>query len=356
MFLRKIGYGIFLPNSVQNFRSFTNLQRSGKIFQTNATLPRAKFRTPFRFISKQSGDPVEQKLANVFNQPMKISHLARPFVFTIGVSSATIVGTTVWEYEYVRGQVKRMMDSSVTFFQQRQKHISDFKGAWNRLTEGQLKQAWERLSPGDQFFIPIFGLNVLIFALWRIPRLQTMMLKNFCANPAGQAPCRSLLLSTFSHYSFFHIFANMYVLNSFSNGVCMALGKEQAVALYLIAGCVASYASYMHKVFAGISGSSLGASGAILGILGYVCSKYPDTQLQIMFLPMFQFSAENAIKVIMAIDVCGCIFGWKFFDHAAHLGGAAFGIFWCYVGEPYLWPKRKYITEKWHHFRTVTCG
>lgn len=67
-------------------------------------------------------------------------------------------------------------------------------------------------------------------------------------------------------------------------------------------------------------------SGAILGILAYVCSKYPDTQLQIMFLPMFQFSAENAIKVIMAVDVCGCIFGWKFFDHAAHLGGAAFGM------------------------------
>lgn len=40
------------------------------------------------------------------------------------VSSATIIGTTIWEYEYVRGQVKRMMDSSVTFFQQRQKHVS----------------------------------------------------------------------------------------------------------------------------------------------------------------------------------------------------------------------------------------
>lgn len=144
----------------------------------------------------------------------------------------------------------------------------------------------------------------------------------------------------------------MYVLNSFSHGVCMTLGKEQAVALYLTAGCVASFASYAHKVFTGLSGASLGAvssiqlilhynstlifffkkknkffqSGAILGFLGYICTKYPDTQLQIMFLPMFQFSADSAIKVIMAIDICGCIFGWKFFDHAAHLGGAAFGM------------------------------
>lgn len=132
----------------------------------------------------------------------------------------------------------------------------------------------------------------------------------------------------------------------------MTLGKEQAMALYITAGCVASFASYVHKVVAGIAGASLGAvsltrlilfltqdskvfstfffktlqSGAILGILGYICTKYPDTQLQIMFIPQFQFSAENAIKVIMAIDIAGCLFGWKFFDHAAHLGGALFGM------------------------------
>lgn len=51
----------------------------------------------------------------------------------------------------------------------------------------------------------------------------------------------------------------MYVLNSFSNGICMALGKEQTLALYLSAGVFASFASYIHKVSAGISGASLGA-------------------------------------------------------------------------------------------------
>lgn len=75
-----------------------------------------------------------------------------------------------------------------------------------------------------------------------------------------------------------------------------------------------------------INGFLFVKSGAILGVLGYVCTRYPDTQLQIMFLPMFQFSAESAIKVIMAIDVVGCVMGWKFFDHAAHLGGALFGV------------------------------
>lgn len=120
------------------------------------------------------------------------------------VSSASIVGCTIWEYEYVRSQVNKMMNSSMKFFQNRQQNvrkkylmlstwyntklftqISDLKGAWARITDGKVKEAWERLSPGDQFFIPICGLNMLVFALWRIPRLQTMLLRNFCANPAG---------------------------------------------------------------------------------------------------------------------------------------------------------------------------
>lgn len=75
--------------------------------------------------------------------------------------------------------------------------ISDIRGAWSHFTEGHLKQAWDRLSPGDQFFLPIFGLNLLVFGLWRIPRLQTMLLRNFCANPAG------CMYKSQSNYPFF---------------------------------------------------------------------------------------------------------------------------------------------------------
>lgn len=32
-------------------------------------------------------------------------------------------------------------------------------------------------------------------------------------------------------------------------------------------------------------------SGAIMGILGFVCTQYPDVQLSIIFLPMFTFTA-----------------------------------------------------------------
>lgn len=63
-----------------------------------------------------------------------------------------------------------------------------------------------------------------------------------------------------------------------------------------------------------------------MAVLGYVCTRFPDTQINIIFLPMFQFTADSAIKGIVALDLVGCILGWKFFDHAAHLGGALFGM------------------------------
>lgn len=57
------------------------------------------------------------------------------------------------------------------------------------------------------------------------------------------APCWSLFLSTFSHFSAFHLLANMYVLWSFSDPICNLLGKEQFLATYLTAG--KSYHSYI---------------------------------------------------------------------------------------------------------------
>lgn len=53
----------------------------------------------------------------------------------------------------------------------------------------------------------------------------------------------------------------------------------------------------------------------------------------------------------MGIDIAGIALGWRFFDHAAHLGGAAFGLFWCYFGSQHLWPKRETLIGYWHQLR-----
>ena len=100
-----------------------------------------------------------------------------------------------------------------------------------------------------------------------------------------------MFLSTFSHYSAFHIFANMYVLHSFANAAVLALGKEQFLAVYLSAGVIASMSSIFYKAITSQAGLSIGASGAIMAVLAFVCAQYPDTQLSIIFLPMVTFPA-----------------------------------------------------------------
>lgn len=68
-----------------------------------------------------------------------------------------------------------------------------------------------------------------------------------------------MVLSTFSHYSGFHIFANMYVLHSFANAATLSLGTEQFLGVYMAAGVVSSLASYVMKASVGAAGMSLGA-------------------------------------------------------------------------------------------------
>lgn len=59
---------------------------------------------------------------------------------------------------------------------------------------------------------------------------------NLHCDLVSEALCWPMLLSTFSHYSLFHMAANMYVLWSFSSSIVNMMGKEQFMALYLSAG------------------------------------------------------------------------------------------------------------------------
>ncbi|XP_015608681.1 presenilins-associated rhomboid-like protein, mitochondrial isoform X2 [Cephus cinctus] len=270
---------------------------------------------------------------------MHFSRLWKPFGFTVMFSGATIVGAAIWEYEKIRKQTYRVIN------QYQQYRIR--KIGWR----GEMENWWRSLTDGQKIFVPICFINVLIFCAWRIPSFQGTMLRYFCANPASSATCWPMLLSTFSHYSILHLAANMYVLHSFSTAAVAALGKEQFMALYLSSGVISSFISHVYKTAFSRPGLSLGASGAIMGILGFVCTHYPDTRLSIIFLPMYTFTAGAAIKVLIGMDLAGCALGWRYFDHAAHLGGALWGIFWQMWGNINIWQKREPVLTFWHELR-----
>lgn len=66
--------------------------------------------------------------------------------------------------------------------------------------------------------------------------------------------------------------------------------------------------------------------------------------------------SECALKALVAIDTAGLILGWRLFDHAAHLGGALFGVWYVAYGHKLIWRRREPLVKLWHDMRSPGAG
>ncbi|XP_061733671.1 presenilin-associated rhomboid-like protein, mitochondrial [Nerophis ophidion] len=282
--------------------------------------------------------------------PRSFSRLLRPLVFTVGFTGCSFGSAAIWQYESLKSRVQSYFDGLRADWLDKVRLPKRGEG------HKELIQFWNSLSEGQRTVTGIIAANVLVFCCWRLPALQRSMIKYFTSDPASKTLCSPMLLSTFSHFSFFHMAANMYVLWGFSSSAVSILGREQFMAVYLSAGVISTFVSYVSKMASGRLGPSLGASGAIMTVVAIVCTKMPEAKLAIIFLPMLTFTAANALKAIIAIDTAGLVLGWKIFDHAAHLGGALFGIWYVTFGHELIWKNREPFVKLWHELRTGSGG
>lgn len=285
-----------------------------------------------------------------YTPPRDIGRLVKPLVFSIGFTGCCFGTAAIWQYESLKSRVQSYFDGIRADWLEklRPQKQGDFRK--------QINQWWNSLSEGQRVVSGIIAANAVVLCCWRVPSLQRTMMKYFTSNPASKTLCSPMLLSTFSHYSLFHMAANMYVLWSFSSSIVSMLGREQFMAFYLSAGVISTFFSYVSKTASGRMGPSLGASGAIMAVLAAVCTKMPEAKLGIIFLPMFTFTAANALKAIVAMDAAGVVLGWRFFDHAAHLGGAVVGIWYIMYGHELIWKNREPFVKIWHDLRTKGPG
>ncbi|KAF6726001.1 Presenilins-associated rhomboid-like protein, mitochondrial [Oryzias melastigma] len=305
----------------------------------------------------EPGTPVSQP-------PPKIRRpsLLRPLMFTVGFTGCSFGAAAILQYETLKSRVQAAKDGEelekLVMGSQDMAYWHDW---WNQLS-GLQRQAlllmsmiddfWSSLTEGQKAVTGIIAINTAVLCCWRIPSLQRSMIKYFTSNPASKTRCLPMILSSFSHYSIIHMMANMYVLWTFSSGIVSLLGKEQFLAVYLSAGVISTMVSYVCKTATGRFHPSLGASGAVMAVLAAVCAKVPEAKLGIIFLPMFTFSAGNALKALVAMDTVGLILGWRLFDHAAHLGGALFGVWYVAYGHKLIWRKREPLVKLWHDIRS----
>ncbi|XP_047444602.1 presenilins-associated rhomboid-like protein, mitochondrial [Mugil cephalus] len=288
--------------------------------------------------------------------------LFRPLMFTVGFTGCSFGAAAILQYEKLKSRVQTARDEEELEKNMRgSQDMAHWHEWWNQLSSFQrqlillmsiVDDFWSSLTEGQKTVTGIIAVNVAVLCCWRVPSMQRTMIKYFTSNPASKTRCLPMILSSFSHYSIIHLMANMYVLWTFSSGIVSLLGKEQFLAVYLSAGVISTMFSYMCKTASGRLYPSLGASGAVMTVLAAVCAKVPEAKLGILFLPMITFTAGNALKVLVAIDATGLLLGWRLFDHAAHLGGALFGVWYVAYGHKLIWRKREPLVKLWHGIRS----
>lgn len=139
----------------------------------------------------------------------------------------------------------------------------------------------------------LIAVNVLVFfyelslqqagALDRFFQLWAVIPAQLSASLAGQptpdpvAEWIPLFTSQFLHGGWLHLGGNMLFLWIFGNNVEDCLGHVKYLIFYLACGALASLAQWFFSMQSGIP--SLGASGAIAGVMGAYILRYPKAEI-----------------------------------------------------------------------------
>jgi hypothetical protein len=179
-------------------------------------------------------------------------------------------------------------------------------------------------------------LNDLMFTFGMVPAQVTSALGGH--GPAGLAGAFiPILTSMFLHASWLHIIGNMWVLYIFGDNIEDYLGHFPYLIFYLVAGFAAAVTHILLNL--GSSVPTVGASGAIAGVMGAYFLLYPKARVLTLvpliifftfwWLPawivlgywfLIQFLSGTATAIAYSNQTTGGIAVW------AHVGGFVAGI------------------------------
>lgn len=186
----------------------------------------------------------------------------------------------------------------------------------------------------------LVAINILMF-------IATLVNENFMvANFAMFYPASpffkpwQILTHMFMHGGFWHIFFNMYSLLMFGSILERSLGTKKYLIFYFVTGLGAAAlhtgVEWMQaRVFIANAAvdayqqllvtPTLGASGAIYGVLIGFAMLYPQARLTLIFPPI-PMTAKWLVIIFAAIELFSGINGIQDgVAHFAHLGGMLFG-------------------------------
>lgn len=202
-------------------------------------------------------------------------------------------------------------------------------------------------------------INVLIF-------VATIFNENFMVSTFGMFYPSSQyfhwwqpVTHMFMHGGFWHIFFNMYTLFIFGTVVERIIGSKKFLFFYFVCGLGAAAmqigAQYleMQSFLASDSQAALngimalkmtptvGASGAIYGVLIGYAMLFPESRMTLLFPPV-TLRAKWMVVIFAAIELFTGVAGWADgIAHFAHLGGMLIG--WLVIR---WWRKRNVLFDR----------
>ena len=146
----------------------------------------------------------------------------------------------------------------------------------------------------------------------------------------------TLFTSMFMHGGILHIAGNMLFLWVFGNNIEDSMGRVKFALFYLLAGLIAVYSQAL--IDPGSTAPTIGASGAVAGVLGAYALLHPRARiLTLIFIIFFVTLVEIPALILLAVwfvlqfipalgQVAVETGGDQGIAYFAHVGGFLFGL------------------------------
>ena len=143
----------------------------------------------------------------------------------------------------------------------------------------------------------------------------------------------TLFTSQFLHGGWWHLISNMVYLWVFGNNIEDRLGHFKYLLFYLTCGAIAALCQWFIGMYSAVP--SLGASGAISGVLGAYLIWFPQARITtLIFLGFFVTTVNIPALVIIGIFfVQNLISGFASLQAAANMSVETGGVaYWAHLG------------------------
>lgn len=166
--------------------------------------------------------------------------------------------------------------------------------------------------------------NVLVFVGLSTPVIQEYLFYYGALWPLGSGRFEfwQLVSYMFLHAGFGHIIFNLFALWMFGQTIENFWGTRRFTIYYFITGIGAAVT---HMAIGGGGAPTLGASGAVYGILLAFGMMFPERRIMLLFPPI-PIKAKYFVAIFGAIElISGVMRTDSGIAHFAHLGGMLFG-------------------------------